>query len=42
MTKYEEPELALMIPTSVPAQSAGGVNMEVKGPIDMEVDYAAA
>lgn len=35
VTKYEEPELARMIPISVPAQSAGGVNVEVKGPIDM-------
>lgn len=35
VTKYEEPELARMIPISVPAQSAGGVNVEVKDPIDM-------
>lgn len=39
VTKYEKPELARIIPNSVPMQSAAGVNVAVKGSIDMAADY---
>lgn len=38
--KYEEPEFARMIPTPPPVQSAGGLNVVVKGPRDIVVDHA--